>query len=120
MYISSSKSLYRKAVLTSICSTSRSRLAANPSTVRMDVIFTTSEKILSKSTPFLWLNPLTTSLALYHKLKLYSSCLILNIHLFFKALFLLAASPVQKFCSYARTSSLLAWLQSISSWIHHL
>ncbi|KAM0959585.1 hypothetical protein ACFX2I_024657 [Malus domestica] len=52
IYISSSKLPGRNAVLTSNCSSSRSMLAAIPRITRMEVIFTTGEKISSKSTPF--------------------------------------------------------------------
>ena len=53
----------------------------------MDGIFTTIVKISSKPRPFFWLNPLTTSLALYLGHEVCSSYFTLYAHFFFKALF---------------------------------
>ena len=66
-------------------------------------------KISSKPMPFFWLNPLTTSIALYLGHEVCSSYFTLYAHLFFKALFPL--------CSFINSKVWLSCKDFISSCI---
>ena len=75
------------SVLTSNYFTSRSMLATMPNTVLIDVIFTTSANISSKSTPFFCWKPFTMIQALYLGGFPPSPDTSLYTHLFWSALF---------------------------------
>ena len=62
IYISSSKSPWRKAVFTSNCSRCKSSAATRLKIVLIEVILTTGENMSTKSIPFFCANPFTTSL----------------------------------------------------------
>ena len=81
--ISSSKLLWKKVVFTSICLSSRFKLATNLNATLMGFIFTIRDKISSKSTPFFYPKPLTTNQALYFASFPLLSIFNLNTHLFF-------------------------------------
>ena len=80
--IFSSNLPWRKAVLTSSCSSSKTWFSIIASKTLMDVCLTIGEKISLKSTPYFWLNPLATNLALY-LIRSFSERpgFLLNIHL---------------------------------------
>ena len=87
MKISSFKSPWRNAILTSNYSISRSWLVANPKIVLINENFTTGEKISSKSIPFFWPKLFTTNWALYFTRFHFPSFFSLYTHLFRKAFF---------------------------------
>lgn len=65
MQNSSSKSLFRKVIFTSICLTAKSKLVARLNKILIDYIFTIGVKKSLNSTYFLCLQPFFTSLTLY-------------------------------------------------------
>ena len=95
--------------MTSSCSTSRSMLAAMPSTVRMDVILTTGAKISLKFTPFFYWKPFTTMQALYLGGFLASPGFNLYTHMFWSTLFLFGSS-VNSYMWFSCRESILSYM----------
>ena len=81
MYISSSKSPFRKAVLSSVWCISKSLNAATAIRILIEVILVTVEQVSKKSRPSFCLNHYTTSLALCLSTQPSLFNLVLNSHL---------------------------------------
>src|SRR6266404_3820064 len=100
IYISSSRSPCKNTNLTSIWWISQSSSTANASKSQSDSKRATGEKVSSKSTPSIWVNPLATSLA-----QKRPSTFFLKTHLFLTTLRPLGRSVRVQTLSLARASN---------------
>jgi len=108
IWIPSSRSPCRNAILTSGCPVSKSRLTARLRTTQIDNIFTIGEIVSLKSIPLFWLDSLTSNQALYllQPWAYISICLS-------RLIFRWATQQDHTYDSHARVTFLHTWLLPI-------